>query len=503
MLNNLKALVIVLTLSLLVFHFGKPICLRFMREEDFNTRRTVWIGLTIAVFASPSFWLYVAVAIPLLLWGSRKESNPLALYLLALYAAPNVSFYIPVVGINQLFDLNNRRLLAFCILIPLLLRARQTADPRNPDRMAAADFFVVAYCLLQVVLHAPYESVTSIGRRAFLLYLDLVLPYYVFSRAFKSADSLRDGLATFVLACALLAPVGMFESLKGWLLYVGAGDRWGAVQEFAWLMRAGALRAQASTGHSLTLGFLCAFGFGYWLYLARSQVSKLYVIAVGLWMWVGLMAAYSRGPWIIAVLFMFTYFLLMPSGVSRVIKTSLGFAAVGMLLMLTPMGDRIIAALPFVGTVDAENVSYRMLLLETSIRLIQEKPWFGDLFVTNKMEHLRQGQGIIDIVNGYLVAALFYGLVGLSFVVGFLVSSTFRAYMGSRRARPVDQELSLLGSSLVAAMLCSMVYIAMAGFEPVMWLFAGMCVSYSRVVARQMAPSRVRAPVQSSLTAAR
>src|SRR5665213_3692959 len=105
MLNNLKALLVILVLTWGVALVARPLCLRFMDSADFARRRNVWFALTIVAFLSPTFWLYALVAMPLLYWAAARDPNPLALYVVATFAVPNVRFYIPGVVVNQLFDL--------------------------------------------------------------------------------------------------------------------------------------------------------------------------------------------------------------------------------------------------------------------------------------------------------------------------------------------------------------------------------------------------------------
>jgi hypothetical protein len=79
MLINIKALIVVLTAAIAVFVIAKPICLRFMSEQNFARRRNIWLALTIAAFLSPNFWIFAVGALALLTWGGHKDPNPLAL----------------------------------------------------------------------------------------------------------------------------------------------------------------------------------------------------------------------------------------------------------------------------------------------------------------------------------------------------------------------------------------------------------------------------------------
>ena len=100
MIINIKALIVVLAIAAVVFRLGKPIALLFSSEPDFARRRNVWFVLTATAFLSPNFWLFVLVAAPLLAWAGRKDTNPVALYLILLHVIPPIPVEIPVVGIR-------------------------------------------------------------------------------------------------------------------------------------------------------------------------------------------------------------------------------------------------------------------------------------------------------------------------------------------------------------------------------------------------------------------
>ena len=112
MLNNLKALVVILAIGWVAFAFCRPICLNFMTKEALARRRAVWFALTIVAFVSPSFWIYAIVALVVLAWAAARDENPLALFAITLFAIPNVSFYIPTILVQNLFDLTQFRILS-------------------------------------------------------------------------------------------------------------------------------------------------------------------------------------------------------------------------------------------------------------------------------------------------------------------------------------------------------------------------------------------------------
>src|SRR2546430_14913114 len=278
---SFKALIVVLAIATVTFQLAKPVALRFSSESDFSRRRTVWLALTVTAFLSPSFWLFALVAVPLLMWGGRKDTNPVAFYLLVLQVIPQISIDIPVVGINKLFALDMYRLLSFCVLIPTAWRLGRSKDgAAGTSGFGVMDIFLLAYCALTIVLYVPADlpghvllpdSFTNTLRRTFLFFVDAYILYFVVSRACSSRAAIVEALAAFCLSCALLAPMAVFETLRGWLLYTGIATRWtGDAALGFYAFRGTTLRAMASTGGPLMLGYMLATAFGFWLYL-KSQ----------------------------------------------------------------------------------------------------------------------------------------------------------------------------------------------------------------------------------------
>lgn len=102
---------------------------------------------------------------------------------------------------------------------------------------------------------------------------------------------------------------------------------------------------------------------------------------------------------------------------------------------------------------------------------------------------MRQGQGIIDIVNGYLSTALFSGLVGLTLQVMIFVVSIAVGAPALLQTRNSNSDAALLGASLMATLIATLFYVATAGWNTTAYMIAALLVSFSVAVARQMPPS--------------
>ena len=481
---HIKELIVVMGIAIAVFLAARPLCLAFMRSEDFTLRRNVWFALTVCAFLSPSFWLYVLVAVAVLGWAGRRDSNPAALYLVAFGVIPPVTIYIPVVGINTLFALSQARILGLVLLLPLALRLFSVNEGGLARRWIALDWLLVAYLLLQLAIVSPYETVTASMRRGFLLSIDTLLVYYVFSRALLSRRALVDTMAAFVMVGAVYASIGIFESFKGWLMYEQIGLDWGSPPKvFSFLGRGGFLRAQASAGHSLTLGYILCVAFGFWLYLRTHIGSPTARFLTTALFCVGIYATHSRGPWLTAVVVYLVYLFIAPGGKPAFFK---GIAALVLFLgglALTPFGERAIATLPFIGTLDQDTVIYRQTLAERSWQLILQNPFLGDPFVLRNLADLRNGLDFVDLMNAYAAVALFYGFVGLGLFVVFFTLAMGRAYLRQRQLRAWAPDLSGIGASLVACMFASLFFMATASIDWVEYVLAGMLSSYVGLLA--------------------
>ena len=499
MLGNLKALVVILVLAWLVFRVARPLCLRYMPPESFAHRRNAWFLLTIGAFLSPSFWIFAVFAMVVMFWSARRDDNPLALYVLLTFTIPDVHFYIPGLFVQQLFDLSQYRMLSLAILVPAVLRMRSEPGRWLPARLTAVDAALLAFLLLQVALLVPYESATNTLRRSFLFLVDTFVVYYAFSRL-PGKGRTAEVVACFWLACLVMAPIAVFEWARSWLLYTGLSAAWGDPNVFSWLFRGDSLRAQAAAGHSINLGYLMAVSIGLFLYLRHRSTRRLFDAAVFLLLATALFAAGSRGPWITAALIVALFAFLRPGSARKLAGAGALCALLVAVMYATPLKEAVLDRLPFIGTADQDTVAYRQRLAEVSYELIRQNPVFGDPFVYLRMESLRQGQGIIDIVNGYLYAALFTGLVGLALLVSVFAMPAIRAareLLLSRRqaaesdteggADPGATESALLGASLVATMLGTLFYIGTAGYGTTTYILAGLLMSYAGATGAQRA----------------
>jgi O-antigen ligase len=489
--EHLRALVVILVLASAVFVSAKaPACTMACTPGDFERRRNLWFGITLAAFLAHNFWIFIVVAAALLLLSARREPNALAMYFLVLFAVPAIGAEITGLGLIQhFFRIDYLRLLALAVLLPAFVSLRTQPDV-EPFGRTLPDKLIAASIVLGFFLQLRTSFTDALRAGVFYSFIDIFLPYYVASRGVKNLQGFRDALMAFVIAALVLAAIGAFEFVRRWLLYFAVEDALGGQWDLAlYLPREGYLRAQGSTGQPIVLGYVMVVAIGLLLFLRKSIPNRLAWGLGILLLMAGLVAALSRGPWVGAAAMFLIFVATGPSAGLRFAKIGLLGAIILPLLLASPAGRTIIDYLPFVGTVEAENITYRELLFNISIEVIKQNPLLGaaDVMQLPVMQQLRQGGGIIDIVNTYLLVALVTGLVGLSLFAGFFIAVIVGIFQSMRNLPDRHDELYLLGQALLATLLGILVIIGTASgisFIPVIYYsVAGLGVAYARMLA--------------------
>ena len=488
----IRALVVILILAGLIFFFTSRLTIGIVSAADNSRRRNLWIGMTLVAFLSHSFWLYALVFCLTTYIVSQREDNRSALFLFLLFIVPNNSIQISGLGaINYLFELNHSRLLVLVVLLPMFFTLiRRSNTPRIGHFWQ--DRFLLVFLLLVTIMQLRATTLTDSLRLGFYAFTDVFLPYYVLSRTLRDLDGFRNALWGFIIAAMILAAIGFFELSRHWLLYNAVVGALGLKSSsFGYLDRAGLLRASASTGHPIALGYVMVVAIAFYAYLKDDVRSRLNRRIGGLVLAVGLIAPLSRGPWVGAVASLATFIWTGPHAFKRLVSLAmigtLAFATAAVL----PGGEKVVQLLPFVGKIEKYNIDYRESLLANATIVIKRNPLFGsvDYLTAPEMERMRQGEGIIDIVNTYIGIALEYGLVGLGLFVGFFVLILNGIYKAMRESRSRDDEMYRLGRALLAALVGILVTIftvsSITIIPIVYWSVAGLGVAYIQIAYRR------------------
>jgi O-antigen ligase len=489
--EHIRALIVILVLAIIVFTLARRPAADLIPRNDFTRRRNLWFALTLLAFVSHSFWVYAGVTAIVLTVTRQRERNPLALFFFLLFLIPTASAQIPGFGvINYFFDLNHIRLLALCVLLPafISLRKRTGTVPFGriwPDKLLAL------YLILTSLLFLRETTVTDTLRQTAYLFIEVFLPYYVASRAMKDLSDFRDALLGFVLAAMVLSMIALVEFSRSWLLYSALIDALGMQWEISgYLSRGGSLRASATTGQAIALGYTITVAIGFYLFLQESVRSRLQRTLGALLLAGGLFAPLSRGPWIGAAVMITAFIATGRKAAKRLMLLGLAGLLALPLLAILPGGQKVLDLLPFIGNVEVENITYRQRLFDNAMIVIERNPWFGsfDYRSTPEMQSLTQGQGIIDIVNTYIGVALELGLIGLTIFVLFFATVLLGIRKAMRSFPNKDDEARRLGRALLATLagiLVTIVTVSSITVIPVVyWSVAGLGVAYAQMSRR-------------------
>jgi O-antigen ligase len=496
--EHLRTLIIILVLAATVFAFAHRSACTIIKAGDYTRRRNLWFAITLAAFLAHNFWLYTLFALLLLFYANLRETNPPALFFFILFAIPGATIPIPGMGlINVFFHLSHTRILELFVLLPaffVLIRQRGTLGfgRTGPDKILAV------YILLTTLLYLRDSSITATLRAGFDLFIDAFLPYFVISRSLKDMQAFRDALLSLVLAIMVVALIAIFEASRHWLLYYSLLGVLDLERQLGYQERTGILRAIATAGHSIALGYLMVVGTGLYLFLQRSIRIKL-IRRLGMALLAaGLIATLARGPWVGAAVLLVVFIATGRNAMPRLMGLAAAAVLTFSLIAMLPGGEKVINMLPFIGSTDKGSIDYRANLLNTSMIVIKRNPWFGSVnyLETPEMESLRQGQGIIDIVNTYIQVALQTGFVGLGLFISFFVLILLGIYRAMRSIRDRSSEERLLGRALVATLLAILVIIftvsSIAIIPVVYWSAAGLGAAYAEMVRRQKKEARLR-----------
>jgi hypothetical protein len=491
--DNIKALIVVLVLAVPAFYLGRRLAASVISPREFAVWRNVWFAATMAAFLSGDFFVFAAIMVMICFYARAVGASTAALFFVLLFVAPLPNVPIGGFGLfNLLFVINNARLLEIVLLLPIMF-AMGRLGPRNGGIYLMPDRLIVGYVLLRIGLEIQRTEVTTqFLRSAMLLTVDVLIPYFVFSRAVTSAADFRKVLLAFVIALLPLSLIAVFEAAKGWLLYSSITNKWAPYEIVGYgLQREGILRATASAASPIVLGFTIMVAIGCGLALRQTIGSRRFAgIALAIF-GAGLVGTLSRGPWVGAMVLVLMYLATSPNAVANLAKFVVIGATVLLPLLLTSFGSRLLDLLPFIGTVDA--TSYRERLFDNAILVIERNLWFGssDYLLTPEMQKMIQGEHIIDIVNSYLKIALDSGLVGLGLFLSFFAAVLIGLWRVVKFRAVQDIGLGPYARASMATLIAILVTIATVSsidfISYVYWSFAGLCVALIRIAYRERA----------------
>jgi O-antigen ligase len=482
--EHLRALIAILCISTAVFFTIGSEARRFFPEKgDYERRRNVWFAITLVAFLAHNFWIFILLASIVLAATAANEKNKVSLVFFILLIVPPIRGEIPgFAGIRYLFEMDYLRLIALVILLPAFF-SQTNREPLGKFWSQTPDKFLIGYLMLNVLLIFTVSTITGTGRTFFLFFIDFFLPYIIASRLVRDTKDVSGTMFSYVMGAAIMACIGFLEFSKRWLLYSSLDESYGMSWNYGgYLLRVESLRAMTTAGHAIAYGYAMAIAFCMLLGLKpqfRNQRLWWLLLCITV---LGLISSYSRGPWAGAIAGLMVFFLSGPEKWKNFGRMIMLSAILIPVALLTPLGDKLLEPV----TVESGNYDYRQRLLEISIDVMLANPLFGafDYIYSPAMQELKQGQGIIDIVNTYVAIGLSSGLVGLFLFVGFFVSVGFRLWRAIEKPQIHNTAQLVLGRGLLATLTCILVTIftvsSITIIPTLYFLVAGLIVGYAK-----------------------
>lgn len=447
----------------------------------------LWCVGTAAVFlVAHKLVALVFLAVLLLVLGPRGAADRVFLYIASLALLPSsYSAEVPFPGLNYLMILDYPKVATIILLGPIFV---SSLFSKPPPYLRSVDRYLLLFVLLTSVMSIRDLPFTSMMRVTVDHFLLIFIPYVAISRTLKTVEDLDSAVKAFFFGIVVLALIGVISTVVSWNYYAQLNENisFKVYTEF----RNGFLRVSTTLSSTL-LGMIMGIGLAC-VMLLRSERRLSMLYAIGLFALLAAVVFFTgaRGGWLSAMVIAGAYvFFIRASRMMRkaaLVAMSIGTAAVFVLIMQ----DSDIVSDQY-GT-----FAYRAELLRTSFDQIASRPLFGEVeFRSNpRFAHLVQGEGIVDIVNGYLQVALTYGLVGLGLFLGAHImtlkgSLKLIAAFDKKEDARQDSRFRRIAVLLVAVHLGFLLMIMTVSAISLTWHFGYLILALSVAAARAAALS--------------
>lgn len=413
--------------------------IRRIGQQYFNA----WMLLTSCMFLSSNYYIFLLLSFLLIVVLRKRLPIHVqgGLYIVLLLGAPSLSKTIPgVFGLQQLVQTSWPMVLGLTFF--LTSKSGRFFVMKN-----GLDWVIVLFFLTVGLLLLRKPSFTDGLRDMFIFFNLICMPYFIAKKISSDIVSVKFVLLGYIFIALILSSIAVFSSLKHWNVYQSLNGSL-ALEEMTitgYKYRGGFLRASATVG-SIQLAIICFCAVMIYSYLL-SDVQKSIFKKMGLLLlFLSIVLTFSRGPWLIGLGVLMLYFT-MARGSKGIFYFVSGLIGFGLLLYMSGMFDPVMQGLLLR---DSGNVDYRQQLLKLGIAEVMKNPLLGNLNFRNSadLQVLRQGEGIVDIVNTYLQIALGYGVLALVFFVYAILIWPVNVY---RRAKKYGDP-EILGTARVYLM---------------------------------------------------
>ena len=393
----------------------------FGRKLVIKTAMIWGLLVTVSIFTSIYLVFVIGIAIAVMLKDESPEVKVLS-FIAYMPVLPLDPFIIPFPGLNFLWDINFTRYLVLLLLFPLAVNYLSNPELQKSP-MKLSDTFFLMFFLVKLIILYRVGSPTNILRAALTVFVEYGVPYLVISRFLQSSMSINWFFAVFLMGSCFISVMSIFESLLGWRMYGEVLKSLGLRFDPASIIpyaRSGLPRA-AGGAFMQPLAFsmysAIAFVAAYFMW-QQKQLKFIFAVPILGLLFVATMFTGSRGGLLILIIGVVMLYYMKMNPNLRLVGAVVGIAAIF-------VGVSYINSVGL-STIDSQGTfEYRVELMKNSMNAIKSNPILGSSGFTNdaQLQRSMQGEGIIDIVNMYIVVALQMGFMGLiPFVLMFVFS---------------------------------------------------------------------------------
>lgn len=455
--ENVRALIYLLIIGTAGFIYISSFAKTYSFQAELKVIRKAWYLVVPLAFITGNFYLCLFLSFIGIMLSQKLGRNAWLIYIILGFALPSFDKLIPgAFGINNFGRMSWFSFISLAFLLPrfihLIIQPGFKLFKSNNDKLVL--ILILIFMVLDII---RADSSTHALRETLYNFLKLVIPYYVISREVYNFEQIKSFIFSFISLVFIASLVSVFSSLRNWQLYHPISMSMGLTSDIiitSYKSRGGLLRPESVYGmiQSAMFSFIALF----MAYVTFPKVTPKLLILLGIFLLAGILS-FSRGPWIAfavtSVLFFFT--------IGKSSKLFTYGSIIFILLLISPLSGTVISMLPFIGEAETGTVDYRVDLFYSSIPVIMQNPFFGDKnFLLNPgLQHLIQGEGIIDVVNFYLQIGLKYGLIATGiFILIYLKSAWF--FFKFARIQSNNSELRMYSAAFLAAF--TMLYLTVA-----------------------------------------
>lgn len=374
-------------------------------------------------------YLALLLALPLM---AKNRGDAAALFAVLVVSLPPLSQQIQI-GSLYLIPASKYLFCGLGLMIAFMMNKGKTQVLNR----AHFDLPVLIVVALEVS-QARDPSATATLRQLVPLILTIWLPYYILSRSLNTVEDVRRFLLAFVLAGFVMAAVATVEARLHWLIYKqieGLLNIRTLINGYS-KQRAGMIRAPASFPESTSLATFLVLAFMAALALRDTFASRGKWLIVLFVLLLGLMSANSRGAFIALAVGMVAWDLYTRRYGRLAIKL-MGAGAVYLFALTAAQFSAYFAAMVGKGSGTDVTAEYRVQLLHRGMEEIHKHPLLGQNMkaALDSLQDMRQGEGIVDLVNGYISYGLTLGYTGIIGLLMVFVSLCLAMFVARRKLK--------------------------------------------------------------------